>query len=248
MKVRAFALALVLSVVGVNANAAIDAGTGASSNPETFLWVINTASDAGETLVVDLGVVDTSSDFSTSVDFSQFSSGATLEYGVISGTFDGGTTAFIDFTSTDDTSSLFGVTGVGVNELLGNLQSIATFVGTAPHNGGDASANNATFASGNSTATIPGLAYNGFLFDAGSSPVGNGAAVGTSMSFYTSVANPADGTVATSLVDAARTWTLSAAGNLTWEGSAPPIPLPAGVWLLGSALLGLVGVSRRKAA
>ena len=78
MKIRAFALALVLSAVGVNANAAIDAGTGASSNPETFLWVVNTANTAGETLVVDLGVFDPASDFSTSVDLSQFSAGASF--------------------------------------------------------------------------------------------------------------------------------------------------------------------------
>ena len=164
---------------------------------------------------------------------------------MISGTFDGAN-AFLDFTTTSDTSNLFQLGGAV--EVLNNLQNIATFVGTDPHNAGGVSDNNSTFAVGLSNATIPGTAYAGFLADAGSSPLANGAAVGTAMSFYTSVVSPADGTVATSLVDAARAWTLSAAGNLTWGGSAPPIPLPAGVWLLGSALLGLVGVSRRKAA
>jgi hypothetical protein len=27
---------------------------------------------------------------------------------------------------------------------------------------------------------------------------------------------------------------------------APPVPLPAAVWLMGSALLGLVGIGRRR--
>ncbi len=38
------------------------------------------------------------------------------------------------------------------------------------------------------------------------------------------------------------TWALSTAGALTYSA----IPVPAAVWLFGSALLGLVGVSRRK--
>jgi hypothetical protein len=46
--------------------------------------------------------------------------------------------------------------------------------------------------------------------------------------------------------------TLDANGNLTIAGNAttppPPVPLPAAVWLFGSGLLGLFGVSRRRAA
>lgn len=43
------------------------------------------------------------------------------------------------------------------------------------------------------------------------------------------------------------TVTLSANGTLS-TGSTAPVPLPAAVWLLGSGLLGLAGVGRRKAA
>jgi hypothetical protein len=44
------------------------------------------------------------------------------------------------------------------------------------------------------------------------------------------------------------TASLSTAGTLTFStGSAPPVPLPAAVWLFGSGLLGLFGVSRRRA-
>jgi hypothetical protein len=43
--------------------------------------------------------------------------------------------------------------------------------------------------------------------------------------------------------------TLGADGTLTITGnSTAPVPLPAAVWLFGSGLMGLVGVSRRRKA
>jgi hypothetical protein len=41
---------------------------------------------------------------------------------------------------------------------------------------------------------------------------------------------------------------VDAQGNVTFAGNAAPVPLPAAVWLLGSGLMGLFGVSRRRAA
>ena len=41
------------------------------------------------------------------------------------------------------------------------------------------------------------------------------------------------------------TFTLSSTGNLSYD-VPPAVPVPAAVWLLGSALVGLVGVARRK--
>ncbi len=34
--------------------------------------------------------------------------------------------------------------------------------------------------------------------------------------------------------------------TFTGNGGPPPVPLPAAVWLFGSGVLGLVGVSRRR--
>jgi hypothetical protein len=39
--------------------------------------------------------------------------------------------------------------------------------------------------------------------------------------------------------------TLTSLGTIT-STPTPPVPLPAAVWLLGSGLLGLTGVARRK--
>ncbi len=44
------------------------------------------------------------------------------------------------------------------------------------------------------------------------------------------------------------TFGLDSAGTLTFNSASTVIPVPAAVWLFGSALLGLVGVSRRKNA
>jgi hypothetical protein len=49
-------------------------------------------------------------------------------------------------------------------------------------------------------------------------------------------------------VDGAATWTLASNGNLSYSvPKAAPVPVPAALWLLGSGLIGMVGVARRKA-
>ncbi len=42
-------------------------------------------------------------------------------------------------------------------------------------------------------------------------------------------------------------WTLASNGTLSYSAEVvPAVPVPAAVWLLGSAMIGLVGVARRK--
>ncbi len=47
-------------------------------------------------------------------------------------------------------------------------------------------------------------------------------------------------------------WFLSNTGDLTYNiasgASTAPVPLPAAIWLLGSGLLGMAGIARRRAA
>jgi hypothetical protein len=67
------------------------------------------------------------------------------------------------------------------------------------------------------------------------------SAIGSAANFY--LLSSAGGTTSNSaLVYSLRGLTLDAQGNLTMA----PVPLPAAIWLLGSGLLGLAGISRRK--
>lgn len=79
------------------------------------------------------------------------------------------------------------------------------------------------------------------------------AGIGQSMNFYY-LANSGSTTTFTTrvrpatLTEFAGQWTLAQDGTLTYAAAVPPsaVPVPAAVWLLGSAMVGLVGVARRK--
>ena len=73
----------------------------------------------------------------------------------------------------------------------------------------------------------------------------NDTGLGSSMAFYQVAYNAnTDGVVANQL---AGLFSLASDGTLTYTvGGVPTVPVPPALWLLGSALVGLVGVSRRK--
>jgi hypothetical protein len=73
----------------------------------------------------------------------------------------------------------------------------------------------------------------------------NGAAVGTAQSLYV-VATGGDEGFAANVYKSAYTLTLSSAGVLTYNAPVSSVPIPAAVWLLGSSLMGLLGVGRRR--
>lgn len=79
------------------------------------------------------------------------------------------------------------------------------------------------------------------------SPIDDRAtAIGSPIALYGLTGNTGTGTVESYILGSAA---LSANGTLTLTGNGTtPVPLPAAVWLFGSGLMGLVGVSRRRKA
>jgi hypothetical protein len=73
-----------------------------------------------------------------------------------------------------------------------------------------------------------------------------GAMGSTALTLYGYTGNGGTGQVQSYILGSA---TLASNGTLTLTGNAAaPVPLPAAVWLFGSGLMGLVGVSRRRKA
>jgi hypothetical protein len=103
-----------------------------------------------------------------------------------------------------------------------------------------------TSLTGTETATAtenPG-AQGKYGFTGGDDLVATG---GTAVKLFGFTGNNSAGTLQSYLLGSA---TLGANGTLTITGnsSVQPVPLPAAVWLFGSGLMGLVGVSRRRKA
>lgn len=84
-------------------------------------------------------------------------------------------------------------------------------------------------------------------------PVNNAGSIGDALFFFKALDNQLSTDYATAGLDDATmtqyayTWKLDSAGQLTYNAEVgAPVPVPAAVWLLGSALVGLVGVARRR--
>ncbi len=147
-------------------------------------------------------------------------------------------------------ASIGTVTG---NGLVSFNQSIGTGIDAVMN--GLTACNNANPCTATSTGS-PGYAVNYLgLSSAGGASI-SGTAGGGALDFYQlanttgSPKTPVSSTQFTSAASGgAATWTLSATGDLVYAvpgGAPPPVPLPAAVWLLGSGLLGLAGIGRRK--
>jgi hypothetical protein len=223
------------------------AGGTPNTNPELFLAVWDNSGTSAKTLLADISV-DSNFDFNTgigpkTIDLSTFGAITTLSYAVLAAGDNGNTAgdfAGLWFTASSGFSGTIFQGSSAINELVGNIGRIGSL--TAAQNTGAFTDDNTTVATSGNGVIPGGLAFDGVLIDLTTSAVPVGGASGTPLDFYNSLFNAATGLVTTTKLGS---WLLS--GNaLTYTPNVAPIPLPAGVWLLGSAVLGLVGIGRRR--
>ncbi|MBS0375213.1 MAG: VPLPA-CTERM sorting domain-containing protein [Proteobacteria bacterium] len=149
-----------------------------------------------------------------------------------------------------------GGTGVmdagGVQSLLGTAVEGATGTALSQYNGWISTINGATLTNNTSTTVGFGIGTGGVpaknAFISSLFPVG--AAVGTAQYLYLFAETAFGQGGGVNGFEATSSITLNANGTFTVTSlsGGSPVPLPAAAWLLGSGLLGLFGVGRRRRA
>jgi hypothetical protein len=129
---------------------------------------------------------------------------------------------------------------VNVATFSSNLQKFAAFINSSTSG----------YAGGN-TSSKYGWGDGQVASDGKNAPVswiaptlGNGAAIGTAQTMYLFGTN-GNGSSSQSNIYVGGTVSIDSLGNIT-VANASATPIPAAVWLLGSGLLGLMGVGRRR--
>jgi hypothetical protein len=255
-----------LALGGMAAHASIAAPSSGSSDLILFAEVVNSsgtavasyAGDTGLSVSNALSLTGTTKyltgDSNLSALFSADGTGDSLvwalEGGAYTGTvtpknFDGpGNAKFITTSTGDSTANLATTT---VNNLE-NWVNIATTIGTLNTNlAGKTSVEGASPAAAGVWDLNTPSAVSGWF---SSGPTTGNVVGATQQLFYvTGGGNGSTGTFGTDVVgtkDFAGAVLTSSGLSITAAGGAP-VPLPAAVWLLGSGLLGLTGIARRKA-
>jgi hypothetical protein len=253
-----------LALVGIAAHASIPSPSAGSADAVLFAEVVNSAgtaavaSYAGDTGVslatLEAGtynntVLGSDSKLAALLAVETANPSDTLWWGIMGSQYTGpavpnsfataGAIQFVTTTNGSATTKLKTITNSG---LSGWAAGLTADIGTVNSNSGGASSvegpNPATSGVWDVTNT------NGAAFWYGS--VSNGNTGSGSQTLYSELTG-AGGNTTKGTSASVETVSLSS-GGLSFTGlkTAPPVPLPAAVWLLGSGLLGLTGVARRK--
>lgn len=257
-----------LTLVGMAAHASISQPSTGSSDAILFAEVVNAAgtaavaSYAGDTGIsintLEAGGYNATGVLGSDANLSKLfaadtAAGETIEFAVLGGQYTGNTTApnfkvpgvaqFLTTTLNNSTQSLANDTPQSLVHFGNGLNSDISAINS--NSGGANSvegANPATAGVWDITQTL-GTAY----WDGGATANGN-LIGGTEKLFYVTAGAAGGQTTRVAYTEVEDVSLTTAGLNITavGGGTPPPIPLPAAVWLLGSGLLGLAGVARRK--
>ena len=134
--------------------------------------------------------------------------------------------------------------GTASNSVVkGGASNVNSLIGAWNNAIGSTNADTSTLA-GWGTGTYGNIAKSGFI---GANP-DSGAAIGSAQTLFLASNGASGGTTVANIQATSGTFTLNKNGTLSYSGGTVVTPIPGAMWLLGSGLFGLVGVSRRRRA
>ena len=251
-KVKALVGALALCAVGT-ANATIDPMS--SGDGELFMSIRDNSTTAPSSYVLDLNVKMSAFDGNLT---QSWAADSTLSSFLASGSGNyswavmaGDSNTAVGGTATTNAAGAYNyltTAAAGSEALIGTETNLGIYQWNAVDtyltnvNASLSAANSATF-----TGADAGFFSSAYDTWFNNSPMNAAGSMGDSLAFYhASNSGSTTGLVTkNSPIDVstyAGTWTLAANGDLSYSA----VPVPAAVWLLGSALVGMVGVARRR--
>ncbi len=249
MKLKLIAAASCLALSSI-ANAAINPGSDMDQGGELIFSVWDSASSTSYTL--DLGIdmrefdqnATYAYDLSTDANWMEFTTGAeSMTWDVAGSDRASGMPSVNGIMMTariGEDTSVMGLQHSGYNTLQSNIEQYIIKLDGLEN---DVSLDNSYFRNGGDYAGSTSV-WGSF---AGNLSVATTAGQGDSMEFWSLTTGVIEGRRPSPTAEhtkLAGTWTLS--GDSLIYTAAAPVPVPAAVWLFGSALAGLVGISRRR--
>ena len=230
-------------LIGLNANAAL-LHTNASGDGGVSSLFLTVWDGTSKSIVIDLNVNALSTDFNTFSFDQNFASqlgsafptgtGSDFQYSVVAASVAAQNSGIWTTHSSSTLTSYDTVTnGTAISGALANYanNNPLASLGLGQTNAPDGVTSGPGYYGGNN--------FNGTL--GGKVPADMGGSIGTALNFYSLLKQFQSTKFVANNTLYSGQWLLSATGELTYSA----VPLPAGIYLLGAALLGLVGVGRR---